>query len=101
MRRSAKILILGEIIKKFPMSVATMSRKTKKAYLRLCPEKLKKNSGSKGWRKKSKFTNLFNPVLPSAANMRRSAKILILGEIIKKNSYERRDYESEDEKSLS
>ena len=35
--------------------------------------------------------------------MRRSAKILILilGEIIKKISYERRDYESVDEKSLS
>ena len=35
--------------------------------------------------------------------MRRSAKILIffLGGIIKKISYERRDYESEDEKSLS
>ena len=79
-----------------------MSRKTKKAYLRLCPEKLKKNSGSKGWRK-LKFTNLFNPVLPSAANMRRSAKILILisEEIIRKISYDRRDYESVDEKSLS
>ena len=35
--------------------------------------------------------------------MRRSAKILIffLGGIIKKISYEPRDYESEDEKSLS
>ena len=44
-----------------------------------------------------------NPLLPSAANMRRSAKtlILILEGIIKKNSYERRDYESVDEKSLS
>ena len=44
-----------------------------------------------------------NPLLPSAANMRRSAKILILilERIIKKISYERRDYESVDEKSLS
>ena len=44
-----------------------------------------------------------NPLLPSAANMRRSAKILILilEGIIKKISYERRDYESVDEKSLS
>ena len=43
------------------------------------------------------------PLLPNAANMRRSAKILILilEEIIKKNSYERRDCESVDEKSLS
>ena len=37
--RSAKILIKGSS-KKFPMSVATMSRQTKWAYLRLCPEKL-------------------------------------------------------------
>ena len=45
----------------------------------------------------------FNPLLPSAANMRRSAKILILilEGIIKKITYERRDYESVDEKSLS
>ena len=51
MRRSAKIFIfiLEGIIKKFPMSVATMSWWTKRAYLRLCPEKLrKKNSDSKG-----------------------------------------------------
>ena len=33
--------------------------------------------------------------------MRRRAKILILEGIIKKISYERRDYESVDEKSLS
>ena len=33
--------------------------------------------------------------------MRRSAKILILEGIIKKISYERRDYESVDEKNLS
>ena len=41
-----------------------------------------------------------NPLLPSAANMRRSAKIFILikEEIIKKISYERRDHESVDEK---
>ena len=42
-------------------------------------------------------------MLPSAANMRRSVKIfvLILGGIIKKISYERRDYESVDKQSLS
>ena len=36
--------------KKNHMSVATMSRQTKRAYLRLCPEKQrkKKNPGSKG-----------------------------------------------------
>ena len=46
---------------------------------------------------------MFNPVLPSEANMRRSAKIsiLILEGIIKKISYERHDYESVEEKSLS
>ena len=44
-----------------------------------------------------------NPLVPSAANMRRNAKIfiLILEEIIKKISYERRDYESVDKKILS
>ena len=82
-----------------------MSRKTKKkknsgsnglkkrAYLRLCPEKLDEKkcpeklkkkiqavtgSGSNGLKKTWKFTNLFNPLLPSAANMRRNDKILIL-----------------------
>ena len=42
-----------------------------------------------------------NPLLPRAANTRRIAKIFILEGIIKKISYERRDYESVDEKSLS
>ena len=37
-----------ESSEKFPMSVATMSLQTKRAYLRLCPEEgRKKNSGSK------------------------------------------------------
>ena len=36
------ILKLEGITKKFPMSVATMSRLTKKAYHRLCHEKLRK-----------------------------------------------------------
>ena len=46
---------------------------------------------------------MFNSLLPSAAYMRRSAKIFILiwEGIIKKISYEHRDYESVDEKSLS
>ena len=45
----------------------------------------------------------FNPFLHSVSNMARSAKIFILiyEGIIKKNSYERRNYESVDEKSLS
>ena len=44
-----------------------------------------------------------NPLLPSAAFLRHIAKtmILILEGIIQKISYERRDYESVDEKSLS
>ena len=45
----------------------------------------------------------FNPSLPSVLIWHRLAKlsILILEGIIKKISYERRDYESVDEKSLS
>ena len=45
----------------------------------------------------------FNPLLPNGTISSRSAKILILilEGIIKKISYERRDYESVDEKSLS
>ena len=45
----------------------------------------------------------FNPFPPSVPVWHRSAKlsILILEGIIKKISYERRDYESVDEKSLS
>ena len=48
------------------------------------------------------YVTVVNPQLPSAANMRRSAKILILilEGIIKKISYERRDYESADKKKL-
>ena len=45
MRRSAKILILNkkrDHRKKNSMSVAPMSRQTKRAYLRLCPEKRRK-----------------------------------------------------------
>ena len=43
-----------------------------------------------------------NPLVPSAANMGRNAKILILilEGIIKKISYDRRDYESVDEKKI-
>ena len=47
---------------------------------------------------------IYNPLVPSGANMRRNAKILILEGIIKKISHERRerrDYESVDEKNLS
>ena len=40
--------------KKFPMSIATMRRETKRAYLRLCPEKgQKKKSNSKGQKKRT------------------------------------------------
>ena len=47
--------------------------------------------------------NWFNPLLPSVPYMARSAKIFIsiLEGIIKKISYERRDYESVDKKSIS
>ena len=63
------------------------------------------------WKKKKKFflrllTQIiiavdFNPLVPSVANMRRNAKILILilEGIIKKISYEHRDYELVDEKT--
>ena len=49
------------------------------------------------------FPAIRNPLLPSAAYMRCSAEnlILILEGTLKKISYERRDYESVDEKSLS
>ena len=49
------------------------------------------------------FELALNHLLPSAANMHRSAKILILIKegINKKISYERRAYELGDEKSLS
>ena len=47
--------------------------------------------------------NNFNPLLPNVPQMVRLAKILILilEGIIKQISYEYRDYESVDEKSLS
>ena len=46
---------------------------------------------------------MFSPFPPSAPIWHRLAKhsILILEGMIKKNSYERRDYKSVDEKSLS
>ena len=48
-------------------------------------------------------TSYFNPLVPSAHKSVRITKISILKleGIIKKISYERRDYESVDEKSLS
>ena len=49
-------------------------------------------------------TSKLNPLLPIAYKSARIDKISILkleGSIIKKISYERRDYESVDEKSLS
>ena len=52
-----------------------------------------------------KILNIYiNPLVPSAHKSSRVAKISILkleGIIKKKKSYERRDYESIDEKSLS
>ena len=52
---------------------------------------------------KGKFTNFFNPLLPIAYKSARIDKISILKSevIIKKISYERHDYESVEEKSLS
>ena len=73
-----------------------MSRKTKTAYSRLKKRKKKLVVKSK---RKLKFINLFNPLLPSAAYAvpfsefkKRSPNI---------TSYDRHDYESVDEKSLS
>ena len=67
-----------------------MSRKTTK----------KKNSGTKG-SKKMKIYKFLNPLLPIAHKSARIDKISILKlEEIKKTSYERRDYESVNEKSL-
>ena len=50
-----------------------------------------------------KVSNLFNPLLPIAHKSARNDKISILKleRITKKNSYEHRDYESVEEKSLS
>ena len=69
-----------------------MSRKTAK----------KRIQALKGWRK-WKFTNFFNPLLPIAYKSARIDKISILKleGIIKLISFERRDYESVEEKSLS
>ena len=55
------------------------------------------------FKRKWKFTNFFNPLLPIAYKSARIVKISILKleGIIKKISYERRDYESVEEKSLS
>ena len=62
----------------------------------------KKNSGGKGLKKMRIYT-FFIPFPPSLPIWHRSAilSILILEGIIKIISYERRDYESVDEKSLS
>ena len=66
---------------------------------------LMKNVNTLFYSKRSKYFFYillsFNPLVPSAANMRRNAYILILilEGIIKKFSYERRDYESVDEKN--
>ena len=53
--------------------------------------------------KSTKIGSLINPTSPSVSIWHRLAKlsILILEGIIKKFSYERRDYESVDEKSQS
>ena len=48
-----------------------------------------------------KNSNLFNPLVLSVLNKGRVAKILIYEGILKEISYDRRDYESVDEKSLS
>ena len=69
-----------------------MSRKTTK-------KRIQALKGSRKW----KFTNFFNPLLPIAYKSARIDKISILKleGIFKKISYERRDYESVEEKSLS
>ena len=62
--------------------------------------KKKKNSGGKGL-KTMRIYNFFNPFPPSVPIWHRFAKssILILEGIIKKISYEHRDYESVDERA--
>ena len=77
-----------------------MSRFTKRANPNLCHEKLRKKTGTNALKK---IKNLFNPSVPSVLNVGRLAKILILisERILINISYERRDYESVDEKSLS
>ena len=69
-----------------------MSRKTTK-------RRIQALKGERKW----KFTNLYNPLVPSAHKSVWISKILILKleGIIKKISYERRDYVSVDENSLS
>ena len=70
----------------------------------LCLEKTTKKriQALKGY-SKWKFTDFFNPLLPIAHKSAQIDKILILEleGIIKKISYERHEYESVDEKSLS
>ena len=76
----------------------------KRAYLRLRPEKIRKKEFRQQRVKENYNLQIcLNPLLSSVANMQSSAKILslILEGIIKKISYERRDYDSVDEKSLS
>ena len=62
----------------------------------------KKNPGTNGL-EKMKILNFFNSLVPSVLNIGHLTKILISIQegILQKKSYERRDYESVDEKSLS
>ena len=61
---------------------------------------MKKNSGSKGL-KEGKFANMFNPLMPSAAYIRRSAKNFDFNLRRYKKNYGRPDYKPVDKKSLS
>ena len=98
------ILILEGIIKNISYERRDYESVDEKSLSRLCPEKRRKkrNSGGKGL-KKMRIYKFVYPFPPSVPIWHRLAKlsILILEGIIKKISYERRDYESVDEKSLS
>ena len=85
------------------MSVAPMSRLTKRAYLGLCPEKRRKmNLVHKGL-KKMKISKLHQPFEAQEDTGIRFHRNFtsILRRDLQKISYERRAYESVDQKSLS
>ena len=79
-----------------------MSRKTTKKRIQGL-NVLRKWKFTNFFKRKWKFTNFFNPLLPIAYKSARIDKIsnLKLEDIITKISYERRDYESVEGKSLS
>ena len=67
------------------------------------PKNGEKNSGGKGWKKMNIYKICFNPLPPSVTYMARLAKIFDVNfrRDHQKNFFERRAYESVDEKRLS